>query len=225
MEKNKTFVIIHGALGNAVQMAPLRTKLASTYNCYSYDIIGHGLYPSQRAFDLSSCSKQLISILEELKTRSNIFAYSMGGYIATSAALKRPELFESITCLATKWEWSPEIALRETKMLQPELIESKVPQFAEILANRYGADWKSVVQATANFMRNLGDGKGLDLNQLSTLTCPINILRGTLDKMVGVEESLAMVELLPNSEYVEIEGMEHPWEKVDLDVLSSYLAY
>ena len=46
--------------------------------------------------------------------------HSMGGYVALKLALKRPELVDRIITLGTKFNWTPEVAAKEVKMLNPD---------------------------------------------------------------------------------------------------------
>jgi hypothetical protein len=57
----------------------------------------------------------------------------MGGYVALYLASANENLLDKIANLGTKFDWNPETALKESKMLNVEQIEIKVPKFAEVL--------------------------------------------------------------------------------------------
>ncbi len=57
----------------------------------------------------------------------------MCDYVALYLAATTSDLLGKIANLGTKFDWNPETALKESKMLNVEQIEIKVPKFAEVL--------------------------------------------------------------------------------------------
>lgn len=51
----------------------------------------------------------------------------MGGYLALCYAAKHPERLNSVITMGTKFNWTEEQALQESKMLDPETIAEKFP--------------------------------------------------------------------------------------------------
>ena len=58
-------------------------------------------------------------------TEVSIFGHSMGGYVALCYAMENPENVNSIITLGTKFDWTEEQALKESKMLNPDIILEK----------------------------------------------------------------------------------------------------
>ena len=86
---------------------------------------------------------------------------------------------QKVITLGTKYEWSEEIAAKEIKMLRPDVIEQKLPAFAQQLANRHGAmEWKNVLDKTAAMLLGLGKHPLLSSAVLQKITCPTLVLLG-----------------------------------------------
>ncbi|MEO1808246.1 MAG: alpha/beta hydrolase, partial [Bacteroidota bacterium] len=174
---------------------------------------------------ISSLSTYLIQWMDERSLFGvHIFGYSMGGYVALTSALQRPDLFDQIVTLGTKFEWSPAIAHQETRKLNPEKIQEKVPAFAEILANRHGElNWQNIVNYTANLMTDLGRNPILSADTLSQIKIPVHIMLGDQDPMVTQEESQWVAQHLPQGEFHLLSDTPHPLEKVDPSKLFTIL--
>src|SRR5690606_41352857 len=103
-------------------------------------------------------AEDVLVYLEQQNIKSiDIFGYSMGGYVALYLAKNHPEKVGKLITLGTKLSWTPDIAAKETKMLDAAKMEEKIPAFAEILKTRhYLNDWKMVLEKTAYMMVAMG---------------------------------------------------------------------
>ena len=144
----------------------------------------------------------------------------MGGYVALYLARHSPALVRRIITLATKFQWNPDIAAKETAMLNADTIEEKVPAFAKQLQQRhYPNDWKIVLQKTKQLLIQLGDKNDLQLNDYQTILTPSLLLLGDKDKMVTPEETAQVEKALPNGKFQLLENTPHALEKVDVNML------
>ncbi len=218
-------LLLHGALGSAAQFEPLISRLSAGRPVFAPDFPGHGGLPTGEPFSMQRFSDFVLAFLEkEHIARADIFGYSMGGYVALFLAAQHPERVRRVFTLGTKFDWSPDIAARETGMLNPEKIETKVPAFARALAARHApADWKTVLHQTADLMRDLGDGHGLRPESFAQIVCPVTIGLGELDNMVTPEESRAAAGALPDGRFEILPGCKHPIEQVDVVLLAERL--
>jgi pimeloyl-ACP methyl ester carboxylesterase len=117
-----------------------------------------------------------------------------------------------------------EAAKKETRMMNPELIEKKVPAFASSLASIHGeSKWKDVLRKTAKMMLGLASGEKLSNQELESIHHRVLIGIGSKDRMVSVEESEEIANTLPNGRLEIIEDFQHPIEKIDVDKLSSLI--
>lgn len=161
----------------------------------------------------------------DLKTRlaSEFFGYSMGGYVALTVADKRPALIDKIVTLRTKFNWSSELATKEIRLLNPEIVEGKIPKFAENLkALHQYSDWKLVMRKTAHLMQLFGEGQGLKEEDFKNIQQQVSIRIGSFDKLVTLEESESVAHLIPNGSLKVIENAPHPIEKGDFEILSTH---
>lgn len=212
---SERIILLHGALGSAKQMEPLAALLEGEVICIN--LPGHGhLASDEEAYSIEAMAESVLPYLDE---KAVIFGYSMGGYVALYLAAMYPEKIERVTTLATKFEWTPEGAQREVKMLNPEKVKEKVPAFTQLLESRHGKDWSSVMNRTAAFMLKLGEHPVLTEEVLHRVKCSVQLMRGSKDAMVSRDETLWATENIPNSCYLELMGQAHPFEKMDLPLL------
>lgn len=221
-KKKNTLLVLHGALGAASQFQSLKEKLLDHYDVITPDFYGHGASSSTKNFDVSGFKKQLQEFIEAFKLEGiDVFGYSMGGFVALALANEKPALVNRIMCLGTKFHWTPESAAGEIKMLNPEIVAQKVPAFARVLSERHTIDWHDNMLKTAEMMSTLGE-KSEDLYRgYDKIPNQIAICRAEEDSMVSEEESIAMANRLPNATFQTIPNSQHPWEKVDKDLMTA----
>lgn len=220
----KPLLILHGALGSASQMKPLEIALEKTYQVFTLDFSSHGLNKNHvDVFSIDLFVNDVIDFLvaKNIQTPIDIFGYSMGGYVALTLANQCPQHVNKIFTLATKFDWNKESSIKESAFLNTETLENKVPHFAKMLTDRHGENhWKIVCNKTADMMIQLGENPILNQALLKTIqqTCIISI--GEKDKMVSQEETLLVANSLPNATFKQYENLEHPFEKIDYELLS-----
>ena len=223
--KHNNLLLLHGALGSEVQLHPLQKLLSKDFNVHTLNFEGHGGRSSDHEFDMERFADNVTEKLQTLEiSKTHIFGYSMGGYVALTLAKKYPEMVESIVTLGTKFNWNLESAQQEVRMLNPEKIEEKVPAFAKRLHELHQPnDWKVVMQKTAAMMLALANGKRLIDADLQDIQHKVLIGIGSLDNMVTVEESENAATQLPNGTLKIIDEVKHPIEKVDLNILATVI--
>lgn len=222
MSKQK-LLVLHGALGSQAQLKPLKSALEDSFEVHTLNFTGHGGRNfGEVDFSIDQFTKDVLDYLDEKDVdKINVFGYSMGGYVALNLAEKFPDRVAKIFTLATKFAWSVESASKEVKMLNPNLMEEKVPAFAAILKERHAPlDWKLHLNKTAEMMLALGSGLGLSTEDFGTILNEVLITVGSKDRMVSQEESETVANALPNGNFEVLEGFKHPIEQVDLNVLS-----
>ena len=214
----KDLLLLHGAIGSAKQLAALELLLESDYRVHRLDFEGHGGRAAENAsFSFNGFVENIRVFLEQNDIgQCAIFGYSMGGYAALAFARQFPEKVSEIITLATKFDWSPEVAAKETAMLNPDVIEEKVPKFAASLhALHAPLDWKTVMNKTGDLLRELGKGKGLTDEDLGAIDVPVLVCLGSEDTMVSQEETTRAAKLLPHARMKIIEGGQHMLERTD----------
>ena len=218
-------LLLHGALGTTLQFKVLKEKLWPLYDVFDFNFSGHGSNNNGNDFSIDLFSANTLEYLNEHHLEKvNIFGYSMGGYVGLQFARDHPGRVNKIITLATKFDWNPDTAAKEARMLIPENIEEKIPKFAEELQRRHEPnDWKSIVRKTSDMMTALGNGKAMNMEDFETIVHHVLICIGDEDKMVSISESERVVHHLKNGTLKIIPGFKHPIETNDPDVLSALI--
>ncbi len=166
----KSIILLHGAIGAKDQLEPLAVELKQRdYNVYTLSFSGHGQMLFQTEFGIKQFAHELsLFIKKNNLLQPTVFGYSMGGYVALYLAKQNPDLLGNIITLGTKFNWSPEIAQKEIRMLDSKTIIEKVPKFAETLKARHGEDWEGLLKLTSDTMIALGNKNAL----ASSVFCP-----------------------------------------------------
>ena len=218
-------ILLHGALGSSKQFKELEKALSGDFYVHKIDFDGHGGKALEVEFSIARFRDNLLDYLEENEiSQAQIFGYSMGGYVALSAALKKPEAIGKIITLGTKFDWSAEAAAQEVKMLNPEKVEDKIPVFAEKLKDEHAPqDWKVLMTKTAEMMINMGNGARLMEDDFTKIQHEVKLGWASLDHMVTREETEKIAQLLPHANMEVIEGVKHLLESVDVEVLVNFI--
>lgn len=221
----RELLLLHGAIGSKAQFGPLEDALKPDFNIHTLNFSGHGGAPTDGSFSIAKFAGEVLRFLDAKAIASiDVFGYSMGGYVALHLAKNHPERIGSIFTLATKFEWTPEIAERETKMLNAEKIAEKIPAFAAELQRRHQPnDWKIVMRQTAEMMVGLGNRNPLSLEDFKTIENLTRIAIGDKDMMVTLEETIAVYRNLPHATLAVLPNTQHPIEKVDVQRLANEL--
>jgi len=213
-------ILLHGALGDARQLAPLANRLAPGRRVIQVEFEGHGATPLRdRLLRMESLADAVLETMEgERITRADFFGYSMGGYVALYLAATAPDRVARVATLATKLAWTPAIAERECAMLDAATIRAKVPKFAAALEARHtGAGWEALLAATDEMLRDLGARPRLTDEALASIQHPVRIAVGDRDATVSIDECLAAVRRLPNAELEVHPRTPHPFEKAPVE--------
>ncbi|HZV70468.1 MAG TPA: alpha/beta hydrolase [Saprospiraceae bacterium] len=220
-----TLLLLHGALGSKEQFSALKQNLAPHFEVYDFNFSGHGNNTNTTEFSIEQFVQDTLTFLSLHDfEKVNIFEYSMGGYVALKLSIQYPEKVHKIMTLGTKMDWNKTSAEKEVSMLIPEIIEEKIPKFAENLRLVHMAnDWKMILRKTADMMSALGNGAAMTADDFEKIINPVLICIGSADKMVSIEESDAVAQRLPNGELKIIPGFKHPMEMNDVEVLSGIL--
>ena len=222
-------ILLHGAIGAKDQLLPLANLLKDDLIVHTLNFQGHGGTSMPANFTMQDFAHELLDVMAAMPPDTivdgvHVFGYSMGGYIAMLAAKQEPELFKSITTLATKYYWDDAAAQREVQMLNPEKIEEKVPAFATTLEQRHQPnDWKEVLAKTAVMLTAMGADNPLKLEDYAGIKTPCLLLLGDRDKMVTLEETVLVYRNLPNAQLGVLPNTPHAIEQVDAEKLAYQL--
>ncbi len=214
---NENIVLLHGALGSRKQFTELTDVLSKEFNVFHFDFDGHGGMPINNLYSIDLFVEQTIKFINENEIqRPHIFGYSMGGYVGLRLVQKYPGVIKKVMTLGTKFDWTPEFAEQEVKMLDPGTIQAKVPKFAGYLEKVHTSEhWERVVRQTAQMMQKLGDNPILQEQEIGSIKNEVLIGLGDLDKMVTQEESKKVANILANGTLKIVNNCPHPIEQVN----------
>lgn len=219
----QNLLLLHGAIGAKDQLGELANLLSNNYTVHTIDFSGHGEKSAvDTIFSIENFATDVLDYMDKNSIgNTTVFGYSMGGYVAMWIAKYHPRRINRIVTLATKFEWDQTIAAKETKMLNATVIEEKVPAFARQLSQRHGAGkWKTVLEKTVDMLIRMGNKNPLSLEDYKNISTPCLLLLGDKDKMVSVEETLAVQKALPHAEYRLLLNTPHPIEQVNMETLA-----
>ncbi len=219
----KSLILLHGALGSAEQLVHIKNSLGLHFTCFTFDFMGHGGTSIPDKILMPNLVNQLESFIKEnipAEDHLTVFGYSMGGYAALMLASRRLSKIDRIITLGTKLAWSPDIAMKEVKMLNPNVIEEKVPAFAKELENRHQPqDWKLLLSKTIDMMTDLGVNQYLNDEVLNNISVPVKLMIGDRDKMSSLDETVDVFRKLKDVSISVLPSTPHPIDKVNMNRL------
>jgi pimeloyl-ACP methyl ester carboxylesterase len=215
-------LFLHGALGSQEHFSALKTNLSNDFEMYSFDFKGHGdTEIPDGDFSIQNFAEEVIAFLNQNKIqKTNIFGYSMGGYVGLYLAKNFPERIEKLFTLATKWHWTLENAERESKMLNPTIIKEKVPKYADSMLQLHGAKWEILMEKTAAMMVELGANPTFKNSDFETIETPVLVGVGDKDVMVSLDETIQVYRSLPNAQLLVMPNTTHPIDRINLRLLT-----
>ncbi len=218
-------ILLHGALGSESDLTPLAgALLRRNITPLSFSFSGHGKTPFSDRFEITQFCTELENFISMNDLRpATIFGYSMGGYVALCSALRNTEQIARVITLGTKFDWSEASVAKETRMLDPELTQQKVPAFAAMLHQKHGDNWKDLMRATAEMMRKISSDNTLHPEALKRISQKVMIGLADHDQMVSSEETIAVYRQLPDATMYMLPGTKHQLETADPDLLAEII--
>ncbi|MBO9631934.1 MAG: alpha/beta fold hydrolase [Chitinophagaceae bacterium] len=223
----QSIVLLHGAIGAASQLQTLANALSGRYAVHTINFTGHGGTPMPEGpFSMELFAGQVLDYLEQHQLQSPIvFGYSMGGYVGMYIARHHPGKISRLITLATKWQWDEAIAAKQQRLFDAALILEKSPAFAQQLEKMHAPnDWKELLSRTGAMLTALGASNTLSMEDYPQVQTPSLIMQGDKDRMVSLEETLAVYRALPAGSLCILPDTNHPLESADLRWLVSLIS-
>ncbi|MDB5202129.1 MAG: alpha/beta fold hydrolase [Ferruginibacter sp.] len=219
----QNIILLHGALGSVSELAPLHQFLQQHFTVHSLNFPGHGGNTTDQPFSLAVLANHVLEFMDDKKiSQAHLFGYSMGGFVSIYLAAHHPERILTVTTLGTKFYWD-EATARAAKP-DPEMIEQKIPAFAQKLATiHHASNWKPLLEKTSAFLLMLGDENPLGDNRYTDLPVPCLFLIGDRDKVASLDETISFYRRQPKAALAVIPFMGHALEKADPRTLSDYI--
>ena len=139
-------------------------------------------------------------------------------------AARYPGRVESVVTVGTKLLWTDEGLQKELRKLDPDMMEAKVPAFAQALAHAHGAErWRAVVLAIAKAMSDLAASPLLTKDLVDRIQCPVLLCVGDGDTTAVPHDTRVFASGLRHARVEVLANTRHPFDEVDLDVLERHL--
>jgi len=219
----KNLILLHGAIGSSVQLEPLAEELKNDFKIFLLNFSGHGGKEIPDVpFSIKMFAEDTVNMIDKGRIKeSDVFGYSMGGYVALHVAKNFPGKINRIFTTATKFDWNEETSLKESKFLNPETILEKIPVFAGQLKQRHSEEnWELVLKKTAEMMINLGKNPELKQEDFSDIENKVRLSVGDRDTMVTIEETVDTFRRLKNGSMLILPDTPHPIEKISMKRLA-----
>lgn len=221
-DQKPTLILLHGALGTKEEFHELLPKLSKRFELHPLTFEGHGEERSiSRPFRIDHFVENVLGYLNEKNiTQTNIFGYSMGGFVALTLAKHQPDRVKKVSTLGTVLQWSKEVADRECGFLNPEVIEKKVPHFAKELKKRHPNGWKKVVHNTREMLQYLGTHPDLVERDWDNIQIPTRFHVGDRDATAGLASTIEVYTKMQEAELSVLPGTPHPFDQVNKEKLA-----
>ena len=219
-------VLIHGWGMNGAVWQPVVDKLSSQYRVHTVDLSGYG-----HSADLGSSDfdEMVAQVLAQAPKKSAWLGWSLGGLIATQAALTAPDRVSQLITVASSPRFAAEKGWRGIK---PAVLSQFTEQLKEdftLTVERFMAlqamgspnakqDIKQVKQAVFSRPAPNQDALATGLSILADidlrgvlfqLSMPVCRMYGRLDGLVPIKVALDMDALVPHSTKVVFEQASH----------------
>lgn len=203
-------VLLHGANGGSVEIAPLRAALSDYFEVSAPDWLGHGGRPVPKDIDVPALAADFIDWMDGRGIESAwIAGYSLGGYVAFYMARHFPERVEGVMALASKaildaptikyWTYLAGVGRLEGSERAKQLERTHAPN-----------DWREVARLNQRFFEALGKTPPLDAEALGEIACPVMLVNGDRDQLVPWGETVALGKLIARSKLAKFYGLAHP---------------
>ena len=219
-------LLLHGALGTPAYFDFIKDALQNVYTIHAPAFEGHAMEPLTKSpLRLSHYVDQISHYMDTHQLSAvDVFGYSMGGYVALALAQQFPQRIRKVMTLATKYAWTPDVANKESRMLQPDSIQQKVPAFATQLMQTHGENqWASLVKEVAGMLMDLGEHALLHKDSMQNIQAKVQVMVGDKDAMVSIDETRQLAADLPQAYLAVLPNTIHPFEKINQELLLSHL--
>lgn len=196
--------------------------LSAAHRCIRYDKRGHGLSEDAEPYDLDAQTADLFDVLDALEIyKATVVGISVGGLIALSAALTRPErvhglaLCDTAARIGSADGWDERIEWVEAEGLERTAAAIVERWFAPDFGSRRLTDLRGYTTMLARtsdraYLGTCALLRDSDLRErVGSIRCPTLVLTGADDLATPPERGRELAERIPEGRFAEIEGAGH----------------
>lgn len=225
-DNSRTFLLIHGAMGNSVTTADLATQLAIRFPkdaVFQIDLPGHGKSVGTPLTSISEIAKVLKEFIVKMQVSCLftdeivLIGHSMGGSISMQLVLDGLAV-KQLVLLSSSPEWSSMVPMNEIPDL-PNVIEGA---FKAMMVEDFKANTTEELQnllipqiesMAASAEASVSDIKALTSfdvrSQLSEIKSPVLVVYGDNDPTATLENQKLMLRSFPLAKEYIIAGGSH----------------
>ena len=187
-----------------------------------YDRRGYGRSACIEPPNFDTHVVDLIEILEVERTRSRtptiVVGHSMGGTIALAVAASRPDLVDALVVYECPLPWLPWSPNRSAETSRDGDTSDPAVAAERFMRSVIGNDeWEALPAATRSkrlsegvvLQSELDSSSDLPLVDLSMVSCPVVVARGSLAPSYRVETSAYLTDHLQHAEAISVPGASH----------------
>lgn len=233
-----TVILLHAFPLNRSMWLDVATRLSSEYSVILPDLRGFGESPigDEKVISVDTMADDVAELIDELKIETPVMigGISMGGYVALSLAIRRPELLKALILVDSRAGGdSAEAAERRERLAQivesedssESVVAAMLPQLfcmetykerPEIVARIRDMMAKTNPKSIAATLRGLATRPDRTA-ALPNVQTPTLVVVGVADVLTPPAESILFARTLPKSRYAKLEHAGHlsPLENPD----------
>lgn len=215
-------LLLPGLLGSlSTQWRDYIPVFADTYRVVAMNLREHGQSGNNNTvLRLDDMVRDIEGLLDMLGIESvHIGGYSLGGYLGLMLHLRQPERVRTLLMHATKFYWNDHAITDMKKQMRPEMIKSKVPHYADHLAQEHGKEkWEYLLTQSAEMIEHM-TVLGITEEQATTTTCPVLVSAGNRDELIPIEELVALSKAIPTAELFVLPAVRHAFQTIPPELL------
>jgi pimeloyl-ACP methyl ester carboxylesterase len=180
------------------------------------DLRGHGRSENKDSgLRPDRMMQDVLGLMDSLRVdAAHIAGYSLGGYLGLMLALHQPRRVSTLLMHATKFYWTKEAVGNMRSQFDPDTMSTKVPGYANQLAQEHGGShWRVLVRQAADLVGYLSE-KGVTEGMAARTQCPCLVSVGDRDELVPLSEAQRLSRVLPHGELIVLPGVRHPFQTV-----------
>lgn len=211
-------ILLHGALGSKQQCQNIAQLMPTNITTHNLNFPEHGT--SKEAINNYTIDGLASWVALYISTHQLqncvLLGYSLGGYVALWLAAKKPQNISKVITLATKFDWNQAIIDTEIEKLT---IENLLP-IKEKLETEHGQHFETLLPHTHQILSSIANCM-LNQSVLATVECPVLLLVGDKDKMVGSQETQQHAAFMPNAKVNILAEQPHLIHKMNAELIAN----
>jgi len=215
--QKEVLLLLPGLMGAiSRQWSNFVPALATDFRLVLMDLRGHGRSGNNApTLQTGRMVQDIVGLLDELQaTAVHVAGYNLGGYLGLQLLLTQPRRVHTLLMHGSKFYWTAEAAAKLRAQLDPDDLATKVPAYADQLAQDHGGrQWRILVRQAADLIAYLVDD-GLKEGMIKRIQTPVLVSVGDRDELIPLNEAQRLSRMLPNGRLLVLPGVRHPYQTI-----------